>query len=107
MKKKLFLGANSGVFANAKALRYNMTTAENMLWSYLNLKVENAKFRRQHPLGNYIADFYCHKHKLVIDVDGGIHFLPEIIKNDIEKQAFFEEQGLKVIRFTNEQVFKI
>jgi cyclase len=106
MKKNLFLGANSGVFANAKALRYNMTPAENMLWSYLNLKVNNVKFRRQHPLGNYIADFYCHQHKLVVEVDGSIHLLPEVIKNDIEKQTFFEEQGLRVIRFTNDQVFK-
>jgi cyclase len=86
-------------------LRYNMTPAENMLWSYLNLKVNGAKFRRQHPLGSYIADFYCHQHKLVIEVDGSIHSLPEIIQNDFEKQKFLEEQGLKVLRFTNQQVF--
>src|SRR6187402_2874492 len=82
-----------------------MTPAENMLWGYLNIKT-NSKFRRQHPLGSYIADFYCHQHKLIIEVDGSIHQLPEIIKNDIEKQAFFESQGLKVLRFTNKEVFE-
>ena len=81
-----------------------MTPAENMLWSYLNVKT-NTRFRRQHPLGNYIADFYCHKHKLVIELDGSIHQLPEIIQNDIEKQNFLEKEGLKVIRFTNDEVF--
>ena len=76
-----------------------------MLWSYLNLKINDAKFRRQHPLGNYIADFYCHKYRLVIEIDGSIHQLPEVRQNDREKQAFFESEGLKVMRFTNEQVF--
>jgi cyclase len=104
MKKKLFLGAYPEIFANAKSLRYNMTPAENMLWSYLNVKT-NAKFRRQHPLGNYIADFYCHQHKLVIEVDGSIHQLPEIIQNDLEKQAFLQQEGLRVIRFTNNEIF--
>jgi len=105
MRKKLFLGANAEIFENAKALRYNMTPAENALWASLNIKLAPTKFRRQHPLGSYIADFYCHQHKLVIEVDGSIHNLPEVRQNDIEKQAFLEEQGLRVIRFTNDQVF--
>lgn len=105
MKKKLFLGANAEIFQNAKALRYNMTPAENALWANLNVKFNKVRFRRQHPLGNYIADFYCHQHKLVIEIDGSIHRLPEIRQNDFEKQTFLETQGLKVIRFTNEQVF--
>ena len=83
-----------------------MTPAENVLWSYLNLKINKAKFKRQHPLGNYIADFYCHQHKLVIEVDGSIHQLPEIIKNDLEKQSFLENEGLRVLRFTNKEVFE-
>lgn len=105
MKKQLFLGANSGVFVNAKALRYHMTPAEVLLWDFLKVKLSNTKFRRQHPLGNYIADFYCHKYKLVIEVDGSVHQLPTVKQNDIEKQTFFEQQGLQVIRFTNQQVF--
>ncbi len=105
MRKKLFLGANAEIFENAKALRYNMTAAENELWASLGLKFPNTKFRRQHPLGQYIADFYCHQHKLVIEVDGSIHSLPKVIQNDFEKQQFLEGQGLKVLRFTNNQVF--
>jgi len=105
MRKKLFLGANAEIFENAKALRYNMTAAENALWASLGLKFPNTKFRRQHPLGQYIADFYCHQHKLVIEVDGSIHSLPKVIQNDFEKQQFLEGQGLKVLRFTNNQVF--
>ena len=95
MKKKLFLGANPEIFANAKSLRYNMTQAEAMLWSVLHVTTSGAKFRRQHPLGSYIADFYCHKHKLVIVVDGSIHQLPEVMQNDLEKQLFFESHGPK------------
>lgn len=75
-----------------------------MLWSYLNLKT-GVKFRRQHPLGKYIADFYCHKLKLVIELDGNIHQLPEVIQNDLEKQDFLESEGLKVLRFTNDEIF--
>ncbi|TWI98042.1 uncharacterized protein DUF559 [Mucilaginibacter frigoritolerans] len=58
MKKKLFLGANPEIFANAKALRYNMTPAENMLWSHLNIKIDNAKFRRQHILLEVILQIF-------------------------------------------------
>lgn len=82
-----------------------MTPAESILWGYLNIKT-NSKFRRQHALGGYIADFYCHQHKLVIEIDGSIHNLPEIIKNDLEKQAFLVSNGLTVLRFTNKEVFE-
>ena len=106
MEKKLFLGANAKIFEFAKQLRYNMTPAEVFLWEKLNGNPFNIKFRRQHPLGNYIADFYSHKHKLVIELDGSIHQLPEVQLIDQQKQTFLETEGLKVLRFTNEQVFK-
>jgi cyclase len=67
MKKKMFLGADSLIFKNAEALRYRMTAAEELLWQNLKGKQLGVKFRRQHPLGIYIADFYCHRHKLVIE----------------------------------------
>ena len=89
-----------------KNYAFNMTPAETALWAVLNVKIPNVKFQRQHPLGNYIADFYCHQHKLVIEVDGSIHQLQHVIDNDRDKQAFFEGQGLTVIRFTNQQVFQ-
>ncbi|MDB5155257.1 MAG: hypothetical protein JWR54_4008 [Mucilaginibacter sp.] len=79
-----------------------MTQAEIMLWSHLKDNPFNVKFRRQHPLGSYIADFYCHQHKLVIEVDESIHRLPEVAKNDLEKQIYLESEGLKVLRFTKQ-----
>lgn len=63
------------------------------------------KFRRQHPLGIYIADFYCHQHKIVIEVDGSIHDVPEIAAADIERQRNIESDGIKVLRFKNEEIF--
>src|SRR5476651_95203 len=82
-----------------------MTSAEILLWGYLKGNQLGAKFRRQHPLGIYIADFYCHKHKLVIELDGSIHYIPEIAMNDLERQKILEADGLKILRFKNEQVF--
>jgi len=99
------MGASSLMFKNAETLRNNMTPAEMLLWGYLKGSQLGAKFRRQHPLGIYIADFYCHQHKTVIEVDGSIHHIPDIIKNDIERQNNLELDGLKILRFTNDQVF--
>jgi len=76
-----------------------------LLWGHLKDNQLGAKFRRQHPLGIYIADFYCHQHKLIIEVDGSIHHLTDVIKNDTERQANLELDRLKVLRFTNDQVF--
>jgi cyclase len=105
MKKKMFLGADPLIFRNAEVLRYRMTAAEELLWGYLKGKQLGVKFRRQHPLGIYIADFYCHQHKLIIELDGSIHNLHEIAQNDIERQTNLELDGLSVIRFTNDQIF--
>ncbi|SCW55099.1 cyclase [Mucilaginibacter sp. NFR10] len=100
----MFLGADRLVFQNAEALRYRMTVAEELLWEQLKGKRLGVKFRRQHPLGIYIADFYCHQHKLIIELDGSIHNLPDVIQNDIVRQNNLVSDGLKVLRFTNDQV---
>lgn len=105
MKKRMFLGAGAPIFRNAEALRYRMIGAEELLWGHLKNNQLGFKFRRQHPLGIYIADFYCHKHKLVIKLDGDIHLLPDIARNDVERQNNLEFDGLKVLRFTNNEVF--
>lgn len=89
----------------AKQLRANQTKAESKLWKFLrNRKLANAKFRRQHPIGPFIADFYCHKFKLVIEVDGNIHNNPDAKEYDLGRQFEIEELGIKVIRFSNEEV---
>jgi cyclase len=63
------------------------------------------RFKRQHPILYFIADFYCHRAKLIIEVDGGYHNLQEQYIYDKNRDKELEEFGLKVIRFTNEQVF--
>ncbi|PZX92584.1 hypothetical protein DOS84_15245 [Flavobacterium aquariorum] len=88
-----------------KKLRENATEAEEFLWLALREnQLDGYKFRRQHPLSIYIADFYCHKLKLVIEIDGGYHKTKEQIILDKERTDTIELQGLKVIRFTNEEV---
>ena len=77
-KNNLFHGANSKLFEFSKALRKNQTETEEIIWQCLrNRKLLNFKFRRQHPLHQYISDFYCHEAKLIIEIDGGIHNNPE------------------------------
>jgi imidazole glycerol-phosphate synthase subunit HisF len=105
MKKRMFYGASNLIFENASALRNNMTPAEQLLWGHLKGDQLGTKFRRQHPLGIYIADFYCHQHKIVIEIDGSIHDLPEIAKYDLERQLNIENDGIKVLRFKNEEIF--
>jgi len=100
----MFEGASHLIFANAKRLRKNMTAAETVLWMYLKAGINDCKFRRHHPIGIYIADFYCHKAKLVIEVDGSIHDLDAIKQNDKEKETCLINNGYSVARFTNKEV---
>jgi very-short-patch-repair endonuclease len=100
----MFEGANPLVFGFAKQLRKNMTDSEKILWMHLKPGIQNFKFRRQHPIGLFVADFFCHKLKLIIEVDGGIHDLEENKINDKEREKFFIDSGYSIIRFTNKQV---
>ena len=101
----MFYGAPPILFEFAKKMRNNQTEAEAVLWLYLSNKQKGFRFKRQHPIKYFIADFYCHKAKLVIEVDGGYHQLPEQYEYDQNRDYELEELGLKVLRFTNEQVF--
>ena len=69
-----------------------------------NKKINGLKFRRQHPLGNYIADFYCHEKRLVIELDGEIHDTNEQAKRDNERTILMNRSNITVIRFLNEEV---
>ncbi len=100
----MFEGASNLIFENAKQLRKNMTAAETALWLHLRSGLNGFKLRRQHPIGFYIADFYCHKVKLVIEIDGYIHNNDDIKKVDEIRQAELEKWGYTIIRFTNQQV---
>ena len=91
----MFAGANPLVFARAEELRKTMTHAEELLWYHLKQKPEGYKFRRQHPFGPYIFDFYCHKAKLVVEIDGSIHELEEVKINDEIRLKTIEDSGLR------------
>ena len=75
-----------------------------VLWNYLRVRPMGYKFRRQHPIGSFIADFYCHALKLVIEANGSIHDLKEIQKTDVERQISLEKDGLHILRFTNTEI---
>ena len=89
----------------AKRMRNQPTDAEKMLWDVLSGKgMEGFKFRRQHIIGNFIADFICLKKNLIIEVDGSIHQLPENKISDDERTKWLNNEGYQVIRFTNNEV---
>lgn len=102
---KLFKGASPQIFENARELRRASTAAEDLLWQELrNRKLAGLKFRRQHPLNNYIADFYCSEKQLVIEVDGNIHNKQEVKEHDEARTQDLASMGIQVLRFTNSEV---
>ena len=84
----------------SRELRKNATKQEKQLW-YKYLNSFPLRMHRQMVIGNYIVDFYCHKAKLVIELDGGQHYDDEKLKQDEDRTAWLESQGLVVLRFTN------
>ncbi len=97
-------GASKLLFQRAEELRKYCTWEEKIIWGYLSGNKLGVKFRRQHPVLFYIADFYCHRLKLVIEIDGGIHNKEDVKINDEIRQREIEELGIAIIRFTNTQV---
>ena len=94
---------NPNIVLTARMLRKNMTKEERHLW-YDFLRDYPIRFVRQKILGKYIADFYCAKAKIVIELDGSGHYTEEGKQYDIERTAFLEEYGLKVIRVLNSEI---
>src|SRR5579875_2076508 len=89
----------------ARQLRKNMTEAERCLWRELRYRqIAGCRFRRQAPIGSYIADFVCFEKKLIIELDGGQH--AEQITEDATRTAWFIGQGFTVVRFWNHQVLE-
>ncbi len=87
----------------ARKLRKNQTDAEQTLWQHLRRRqISGHRFRRQHPLGNYIVDFFCFEEGLVIEIDGGQH--AEQTDYDNERTRWLESQGYRVMRFWNNEV---
>ena len=100
----MFYKADPLIFSKARELRNKLTPAEQTFWLRLKENFPEYKFRRQHPISIYIADFYCHKLKLVIEIDGSVHDSEEAKLNDEKRQNDLESLNLTVIRFTNNQV---
>jgi very-short-patch-repair endonuclease len=87
----------------SRRLRRPLTPTEQILWTYLRAgKLEGFKFRRQHPVGRFIGDFYCAECKLIVEVDGGIH--NRRAEYDAERTEWLQTRNYHVIRLTNEQV---
>ena len=95
----------SSLVNEARELRKNQTPAEEIFWQIVrNRKFLNLKFRRQHQIGSFITDFYCHEHRLVIELDGEIHLKKEQALRDIEKDEYLKSIGNTVLRFKNEEI---
>jgi len=89
----------------SRHLRRTQTSTEELMWQWLrNRQVAGAKFRRQHPIGPYVADFYCEQSKLVIECDGKDHFTEEGANRDATRDQYLRERGLTVFRFTNQEI---
>jgi len=90
-----------------RALRNHLTPAEATLWRALQRsQLAGRKFRRQHSVGPYVLDFYCPSEKLAVELDGAPHFTEAGYAYDTARTAYLLEQGIRVIRFENEAVFK-
>lgn len=89
----------------ARCLRGEATFPERLLWTRLrNRQVGGAKLRRQHVIGPYVVDFFCPQRKLVIELDGHSH--DTTAPADLEREKYLQQQGLRVIRFGNDEVIR-
>ena len=106
-KLPLHAGAEPHQFKYARQLRRDMTKAEKVLWEHLRARrFMDLKFRRQHPILEFIADFYCHKLKLIVEVDGKYHEEDDATYYDSERTKEMKRYGYSVVRFSNERILK-
>ena len=95
-------GYSKATLANSKNLRRQMSDAERKLWSVLrNRQLGGAKFRRQQPIGPFIADFVCQESRLIVEADGGQHSQSS---TDGRRAAFLESKGYRLLRFWNNEI---
>lgn len=105
VEREMYFGAKPQLLKFAREMRKKPTESEKKLWKKLQkLRLKGFIFRRQHPIDIYIADFYCHSLKLVIEVDGEIHENIQNQEYDEGRSAELERYGIKVLRFKNYQV---
>ncbi len=95
--------AKGTIISNARNLRKNLTEVEKVLWYWLRKKnISGARFRKQAPIGNYIADFACHNPKLIIELDGGGHALQQ--NYDKKRDDWLRKEGFYILRFWNNEI---
>ena len=104
MSTRMHYGAAMETFQIAERLRRDMTTAEKILWERVCKSQLGVRIRRQHPIWKFIADFYCHEVKLVIEIDGGIHLISENKEYDISRDIILNDFKIEILRFTNDEV---
>ena len=93
--------------ARRRVLRGRATEAERILWRLLRARrFLKLKFRRQHPVGPYIVDFYCARHRLAVELDGGQHFTLEGLAYDKRRTDYLAARSIRVLRFTNRELFE-
>ena len=93
------------ILERARTLRKNCTPAEKLLWERLRArKLRGYNFRRQHPIFSYILDFYCHKAKLAIEIDGEQHEETQVKEYDTKRVIHLKKQGISILRFKNSEV---
>ena len=98
-------GAIKGLDETARMLRHELTPAEKKLWNAIrDHKLDGLKFRRQHPIGHFVLDFFCAEHRLAVEVDGEVH--NQQIAHDEERSRMLSEFGYVVLRFRNEEVLE-
>jgi len=91
----------------SRELRNNSTNTETFFWSKLRRKqLKSRQFYRQKVIGNYIVDFYCPSAKLIIELDGGQHYTNDGIHKDIKRDDYLKSLGLKVLRFSDREIFE-
>ena len=89
----------------ARNLRQSLTASERLLWEQLrDRRFRGLKFRRQHPVGPFVLDFFCSELKLAIEVDGGVHLRAAEVRRDRERQRILEEMGIQFVRLRTEAV---
>ncbi|WP_225421414.1 endonuclease domain-containing protein [Sphingomonas parva] len=92
--------------AKARALRRTMSPPEEILWTILRQRPQGVKFRRQHPLGPFILDFYCPAARLGVEVDGAVHDMGNNPERDAKRDAWLREHGVTIVRFIAEDVIR-
>ena len=91
--------------SHVREMRKEPTRSEDRLWSWLrDRRFGNYKFRRQHPVGDYILDFYCAELKIAIELDGAVHEVDCVAERDKRRTQYLERQGIMVVRIENDQM---